>query len=222
MKKLIKLAIIWLSLIICAIAIATPILSQEQPKLEVVAELEVAPGNIAVGSEGRIFLSLHQAYQPELKVVELLNDGSVEPFPDRDWNSIPDEDATGIYSVLGIQADRQGIVWMLDNAEGVPYQEGGTPKVIAWNTTEDRLERVIPIPNPVSRSDSFINDLAVDRVHNALYLADVRGGEGPAIIVVDLNTGLTRRVLSNHSSLQAEDDAPLRNALQSPCRISFW
>ena len=208
MKNPLELPIIWLSLIICAIAIATPILSQEQP-IEVVAELEVAPGNIAVDSEGRIFLSLHQAYQPELKVVELLDDGSIEPFPNRDWNNIPDEDGTGIYSVLGIQADRQDIVWMLDNAEGVPDREGGTPKVIAWNIAEDRLERVIPIPNPVSRSDSFINDLAVDRVHNALYLADVRGGEGPAIIVVDLNTGLTRRVLSNHSSLQAEADAPI-------------
>ena len=74
MKNPLELPIIWLSLIICAIAIATPILSQEQPKLEVVAELEVAPGNIAVGSERRIFLSLHQAYQPELKVVELPND----------------------------------------------------------------------------------------------------------------------------------------------------
>lgn len=215
MKKLREsVKLILLSLSILAIAMVTPVLSQQRqvnnsPELEIVAQLNVAPGNIAVGSDGRIFLSLHQAYQPELKVVELLDNGSVKPFPDRDWNNLPDFDGTGIISVLGIQADRQGIVWMLDNAAGVPYSEGGTPKIVAWNTKKDRLDRFIPIPNPVSRADSFINDLAVDKVHNALYLADVRSDEGPAIIVVDLNTGLSRRVLSNHSSFQPEEDAPI-------------
>ncbi|MEO1341098.1 MAG: L-dopachrome tautomerase-related protein [Cyanobacteria bacterium J06635_13] len=202
------------SLTICAISTYAPILSQEietnsSPELEVVAQLDLPPGNITVGFQGRIFLSLHQAYQPELKVVELLDDGSVTPFPNPDWNNPPNEDRTGIHSVLGIQADSQGIVWMLDNAEGISDESGGTPRVVAWNTQENRLERVIPIPNPVSRPDSFINDLAVDRVNNALYLADVRGEGGPAIIVVDLNTGLSRRVLRNHFSLQLEEDAPI-------------
>lgn len=215
MKRIRRLVqVILLFLVICSIIISTPALSQQRgarhsPELEVVAELNLAPGNIAVSSDGRIFLSLHQAYQPELKVVELLSDGSVKPFPNQDWNNPPDEDGAGFYSVLGIQADRQGIVWMLDNAAGISYEEGGIPKVAAWNTESNRLEQIIPIPNPVSRSDSFINDLAVDRAHNALYLADVRSDEGPAIIVVDLNTGLTRRILRNHSSLQPEENAPI-------------
>ncbi|MEM8805134.1 MAG: L-dopachrome tautomerase-related protein [Cyanobacteria bacterium P01_G01_bin.38] len=177
--------------------------------LETVAELDVAPGNIAVGPDGRIFLSLHQAYQPDLNVVELLGDGTVVPFPNPAWNDPPNAKGVGLNSVLGIQVDQQGVAWMLDNAEGVSAEEGGVPRVVGWNTRSNQLEQIISIPTPVARSDSFINDLAVDNIHNALYLADVRSDQGPAIIVVDLETGFSRRVLSNHISLQPEADAPI-------------
>ncbi|MFK8184759.1 MAG: L-dopachrome tautomerase-related protein [Phormidesmis sp.] len=184
-------------------AIASPI------ALEKIAELTVAPGNIAVNPDGRIFMSLHQAYQPEFNVVELLSDGSVVPFPNSAWNNPPGIDGIGMNSVLGIQADRQGIVWMLDNAAGVSAEEGGVPRVIGWNTASDQLEKVIPIPSPVARPGSFINDLAVDNVRNTLYLADIVSDQGPAIIVVDVETGRSRRVLIGHPSLQPEADAPI-------------
>ena len=43
--------------------------------LEIVATLEKGPGNIAVTPQGRIIISLHQFYDPEYRVMELLPDG---------------------------------------------------------------------------------------------------------------------------------------------------
>ena len=46
-----------------------------------VAELDRGPGNVTVTPEGRIILPLHQFYEPDLRVVELMRDGLLGPFP---------------------------------------------------------------------------------------------------------------------------------------------
>ena len=166
--------------------------------LEVMAELNQGPGNITVTPAGRIIISQHQFFKPELRVVEVLPDGRTVPFPNRAWSSAPGDDGIGLHSVLGLRADRRGVVWMLDNG-------GEVPRVVAWDTVADRLHRVIPIPPPATRPGSMHNDLAVDLVHNAIYIADFGGDRGPALVVIDLNTGQARRLLEGHASVQAED-----------------
>src|SRR5436190_21833864 len=49
--------------------------------IEQVAALDYPPGNIAVASDGRVFLTLHPDGKPPQKVVELV-DGKPVPFPD--------------------------------------------------------------------------------------------------------------------------------------------
>ena len=166
--------------------------------LEIVATLEKGPGNIAVTPEGRIIISLHQFYEPEYRVMELLQDGRLVPFPNEDWSRPPAADGVGLNAVLGLRADRRGVVWMLDNG-------GKVPKVVAWDTQFNRLHRIIHIPEPVTRPGSLHNDLAVDRVNEALYIADIGGDKGPAVVVVDLKTGQSRRLLEGHPSVLAED-----------------
>ena len=177
--------------------------AQELPPLpdaqfEVVATLEEGPGNITVTPAGQIIYSHHQFYDPEYRVMELRADGRVAPWPTEDWSRAPGEDGIGLNAVLGLRSDPRGVVWLLDNG-------GDVPKVVAWNTATNDLERVIHIPAPATRPGSFHNDLAVDLVNQALYLADIAGDTGPAIVVVDLTTGFSRRVLVGHPSVQAED-----------------
>ncbi|MEM8838343.1 MAG: L-dopachrome tautomerase-related protein [Pseudomonadota bacterium] len=176
--------------------------------LEIIAELAEGPGNIAVGPGGRVFLTMHQAFGPSLKLVELLRDGSTRPYPDSEWAYAPDADGVGLHAPLGLQVDQSGVLWVIDNAAGVSL-DAGVPKVFAWDTREEALHRVISIPAPYSTPNSFINDLAVDRANNALYLADVRGTDGPALVVIDLETGEMRRRMVNDASFQLEDDAPI-------------
>ena len=75
------------------------------PRLEVVAELSQAPGNIAVTPEGRLIISQHALYMPPHPVIELLPDGSTKPFPNEQWAVKPGKDGIGLTSVLGIQSD---------------------------------------------------------------------------------------------------------------------
>jgi len=49
-------------------------------RLEVVATLNEAPGNIAVSPDGRIFFSFHPEGHPNIRVAELV-DGKPRPFP---------------------------------------------------------------------------------------------------------------------------------------------
>jgi sugar lactone lactonase YvrE len=169
--------------------------------MEVVARLEQVPGNITVTGQGRILISLHQHFSPELRVVEVLPDGSLTPFPTESWNDPEQPASQRLDSVLGIQVDTEGIVWMLDNG----MRSGVTPKLVGWNLEEDRLEDVIALPQPASRDDSFLNDLAVDRTHQTIYIADPTRGEHQALIVVDLNSGTARRILESHPGVSAED-----------------
>lgn len=169
--------------------------------LEVVAELPTAPGNLTFTPEGRLIISLHQFYEPTHRVTERTQDGHLLPFPNLDWNDPQMNPEQSMHSVLGLQCDANGIVWMLDNAMFV----GVPPKLIGWDIHTHSLARLIQLPAPITRPGQFVNDLAVDLTHNAIYIADPALDGPAALIVVDLNTGRCRRVLENHVSVMPED-----------------
>jgi len=168
--------------------------------IEVVAEIDQGPGNITVTPDGRILVSLHQFFGTEMRVAEVLPDGALVPFPDA-WWAVGFQSRLALNSVLGIQSDPRGVVWMLDNG----MRDGVIPKLVGWDTQSNRLERLITLPRPVTAENSFVNDLAVDRDHDAIYIADPAGGDNAALIVVDLRTGTSRRVLEGHQSVVPED-----------------
>jgi sugar lactone lactonase YvrE len=193
--------VVWLSLAMHPPAAAqTDELTDE---LEIVAEFpaEHPPGNITIAPGGRIIMSQHQFFGAPLRVVELLADNSVVPFPNQAWSSQPNEKGIGLNSVLGVRADKNGVVWMLDRSEG----KGQPGKIVGWDTENDQLYQVIYLPQPIIPEDSFLNDLAVDLDHSAIYLTDTAGGNNSALIVVDLITGFSRRVLEGDVSTRPED-----------------
>ena len=167
---------------------------------EVVAKLdaETPPGNIAVGPNGRIFLSVHEFYARPLRVVELLKDGSTRPYPTPEWaTAAQQQEQGGLYGVLGINIDKNGILWLLDTSG--PERAG---RLVAWDTQNERLQRVIYLAKPVISDNSFLNDFAIDTKNQAIYIADTGAG---AIIVVDLNTGQARKVLHSAKQTKAEN-----------------
>lgn len=180
---------------------------------EIYAQVQEGPGNIAVGPDGRVFLSLHQFFQPTFRVVEVSRDGTLKPYPNETWAKSPGPDGVGLNAVLGIRADAQHRLWMLDNG-------GAVPKLVVWDTLADRLAHVIYLPPPhVSPPGAFHNDLALDPANARAYLADVGIGGRPGIVVVNLNTGLSRRVLEGHPSVQAEPNAPIEIDGKRPTMI---
>ncbi len=106
-----------------------------------------------------------------------------------------------MHTVLGLRSDENSVVWMLDRSSG----EGQPGKIVAWDTINEELDRVIYLPQPIIKDSPFLNDLAVDLEHNAIYITDTAGGDDSALIVVNLNTGFSRRVLEGDKSTRPED-----------------
>ena len=178
------------------------------PELEVAARLDDRPGNPALTPDGRFIVSLHPFPFGEpspYRVIEVLEDGGTRPFPNEGWSTEPDEDGVGLSAVIGVQSDRRGVVWILDmGGEGLP------PKLVAWDTRRDELHRVLTIPPHATVPNSFQQDLAIDEVRGAIFIADVGRGDlfgpsNPAIVAVDLRTGHAWRALEGHPSLQPEE-----------------
>ena len=162
--------------------------------------LQEAPGNIAVSADGRVFISLHQFYEPRYSVVEVRPDGSITPFPNAAMNDRSAASAPHLDSVLGIRADSQGIVWMLDN--GMRGQV--PPKLVAWDLGANKLHKIIEFPPAIAPKGEFVNDLAIDTRRHAIYISDPASGQDAGLIVVDLQTNKLRRVLQGHASMLPE------------------
>lgn len=169
-------------------------------ELQVIARLDQGPGNLTVSADGRIFVSLHQHFSPKLRVAEIVDGGQLIPFPNAAWNDTARPDSLRLDSVLGVQYDTEGIVWLLDNG----MRSGITPKLVGWDLEKDTLYRTILLPEPITLPNSFLNDLAVDRDSGHIYIADPTRGNQAAIIVVDIANGSARRVLEAHSSVVPE------------------
>ena len=73
---------------------------------------------------------------------------------------------------------------------------------------------MIHLPPPTSRPSSFFQDFAIDLAHDAIYIADAGIGVGfdqpaPALVVVYLKSGASRRVLENAECVRGETSATM-------------
>jgi hypothetical protein len=174
----------------------------EKQELELVARLDGSVGNITFTPDQRVIFSYHPFFNPSVRVAELLAGGKTRPFPNVAWNTPRAGTDQYLDSVLGLRGDENGIVWLLDAGT----RSGLTPKIVAWDTRNNRLHKVLYIPQPISLPTSFIQDLILDVKRQKIYLADEGigpGGDGSqaALIVIDIRTGLGRRLLQGHESV---------------------
>ncbi len=168
---------------------------------KVISKLDKAPGNLTVTGDGRVIMSLHQFYEPDFTVVELKNNKSISPFPNVELTAHDSHAKLKLDSVLGIFADKKGVVWMLDNG----LRSTSIPKVVGWNTKTNKLQQTYMLPTPITVTDSFINDLVVDTVRKHIFISDPAGGKNAALIVINMKTGIARRVLEGHKSVIPEN-----------------
>lgn len=164
---------------------------------EVFATVEQSVGNIAFTHEGDLVYSHHPFFNPAYRVVKYdAKTKTKKPFPNEAWNTPRETDDHYLSNVLGIRNDANGIVWMLDMGGRNPI----TPKIVGWNTVTDKLERIYYLPETSLAPTSQPNDMVVDTKHGVFVIADEgigNGGDGStaALIVVDMKTGFTRRLL---------------------------
>jgi len=172
--------------------------------LQVVADLDLPPGNIAVTAEGRVFFSFHPEASPDISVAEWV-DGKAVPFPSPDFQP-GGSDPRRFQTVLSLRVDRQGRLWTLDNA-----QHGlGQPRLLAFDLDTHEVVHQHDFDSEVAGLGSHLNDFQIDPTGKKVYIADASiFAMTPAIVVYDIEREQARRLLEGHVSVAAEAFAPV-------------
>ncbi len=173
----------------------------EEVKLEIVAELDVRPANIAVSAEKRIFLTIHPFEDYKYAVVELMADGTLKPYPNEEWSSKPDKQGKGITAAIGISATFDGEMYVLDIGSS-EHQA----KIFAWDMNTNEIADVYYIPNHVTTEQSFFQDISFDWSKKFFFIADMGQADlakpaRPALVTLGQLNGYARRLFDSHPFL---------------------
>lgn len=168
-------------------------------KPEIAAELTFGPAGLTMTPRGDLIISLHQAFLPVDRVIRITKEGEISPFPNAAIASNTEQHNSPYWldSVQGLECDDAGIVWMVDNGR----RGESIPKLFAWDTRKNQLHRIIYLPSPTTLKTSFLDDLAIDPEEPFVYICDPANGTDAGLLVIDLSSGLARRVLQGHHSV---------------------
>ncbi|WP_200974814.1 L-dopachrome tautomerase-related protein [Echinicola sp. 20G] len=188
--------IILLSLITLSISINEKAFGQNG-SLEIIAELPIRPGDVAVSKSGRVFATIHSLGSRNLQLIEIKGRNRFEPFPSKSLqkNENPASDQS-LDSPLGLIFDKEDRLWVIDMG-----QELGKTRLWCFDIDQKKVLRKIELPESVAPKGSFIQDVAIDYEHQWAYLADINN---PGIIALDMATETARR-FGGAKELEAED-----------------
>jgi sugar lactone lactonase YvrE len=136
-----------------------------------------------------------------VSVAEIVN-GQPQPYPNEEWNK-PGEPASHFVCVQSVYVDESDHLWILDPAS--PKMQGvvkGGPKLLKVDLQKNKVVQVIRFNEEIAPTKSYLNDVRIDLEGQHAFITD--SGLG-AIVVVDLKSGKSRRVLDDHPSTKAED-----------------
>jgi len=149
-------------------------------------------------SNGRTFVCYpHNDGSAGTRIGELRSDGSVQPYPNTDWNNwTPGTPAAQKFvRTNSIRFGPDGYLWIVDT--GTPKTDGAVvqngPKLIAVDISTNQVVKSIGLDN-VAREKSFVDDLRFNGSY--IYITDAGV---PALIVHNTQTGQSCRTLENDS-----------------------
>lgn len=176
----------------------------DSQRLEVVADLDYPPGNIAVSADERIFITLHPEARPPVNLVEWV-EGRTRPWPNAAMQP-GGSDPQALHEVLSIRIDQQQRLWALDNGK-----HGLKPgRLLAFDLSSGDVVHSYTFPRELIGLGSHLNDFQVSPDGQTLYIADASFfARTPAILVYDVATQQARRVISDHPSVDAEHYLPV-------------
>lgn len=158
---------------------------------------------VAVSNERRIFVNFPRWSPIPFSVTEII-DSQLVPYPDEEWNdweaSTPPNNH--FVCVQSVYVDKENFLWILDPASlGGSVVQGGA-KLLKIDLHTDSIIQTIFFNDEIAPAQSYLNDIRVDTEENYAYITD--SGIG-ALIVVNLISGESRRLLANHYSTKAEN-----------------
>lgn len=215
-----------LALLSGAALLSSPASAQDKPSgqatLSKVASFDHQVTGITVSKDGRIFVNFPRWSEDAPISVAELKDGKPVPFPNADWNGWRNTKSdtvnpkTHFVCVQSVVADQQDRLWVVDAAApAMAHVIKDGPKLVGIDLKTNTVVKTIPFDTSTVLQASYINDVRIAPDGKTAYLTD-SGAEG-ALIVVDLDSGSAKRVLSGHTSTMPDksvtvqyDGKPLR------------
>jgi hypothetical protein len=173
-------------------------------QVEIVAELDITPGNVAASKDGRMFASVHGMRRGPAQLIEIKpGKNNWQAFPNKSWNAAPGSGPNVLNSAHGVAIDSRDRLWVTDHGNWMPEKaEPAQPKLVAFDIHTRRTVFRMDFPESIGPRGGIMQDLAVDAERGFIYIADC--GPTPAIVVVDTNRKTARR-FTDHPSLNAEN-----------------
>ncbi len=180
--------------------------------LTLVAEFDHQVTGVTVSEDGRTFVNFPRwTEDTAVSVAELLSDGTLRPYPDDEWNCWRNAKKHDVSAsdhwvcVQAVVADGRGSVWVLDPAApATSHLVPGGAKLVRIALDGDRVAQTLSFDASVAPEGSYLNDVRFSPDGRHAYLTD--SGATGALVVVDVDAGTARRVLSGHPSTQPEPD----------------
>lgn len=161
---------------------------------------------VSVSHSGRIFANFPRWRETvEYSVVENKSNTENTPYPDKRWNgwhlgeNVEDSLFLAVQSVVSDQND----LYVLDTRNALWKGVIDAPRIFVFDLQNDSLKDILILSDGSYKPNSYMNDLRVDHRTNAIYMTD---SNEPALVVYDLKTRQSKRVLDKHYSTTAEMD----------------
>ena len=166
------------------------------------------PTGVTVSQTGRIFVNFPRWGDPVAATVAELVDGQAVPYPNAEVTALNLADAAKTFvSVQSVVVDPDDRLWVLDTGSinFAPVVEGG-PKLVGIDLSTNKIFKTIRFSGDVVLPTTYLNDVRFDLRRGeggVAYITDSSGTGPNGIIVVDLASGTSRRLLDNHPSTKA-------------------
>ena len=165
---------------------------------------------VTVSQEGRIFVNFPRWGDPVPFTVAEVVDGQPAPYPNADITTLDLANAADTFvSVQSVVIDPDNRLWVLDTGSinFAPVVPGG-PKLVGIDLETNTIFQTIRFPNDVVLPTTYLNDIRFDLTRGeggVAYITDSSDTGPNGLIVVDLATGESRRLLNNHPSTKAQE-----------------
>lgn len=183
---------------------------KEKNQIQVVASSTKQWTGVAVSKDGRLFVNYPTwSDNVPIKVAEIIN-GKIKAYPDMNWNQ--DKNNESFSAVQSVVIDKKDRLWILDTRN--PQFKGvlnNGPILYQFNLNSNKKEKEYHFSEGVYKTNSYFNDVRIDTNKEIAYITDSGNG---AIIVLNLKTGNSRRLLDSHSSTESETDHLICNGIK--------
>lgn len=194
-----------------------PLPATPDARLEEVARFDHQVTGVTVTEDDRVFVNFPRwTEDTDVSVAELLPDGRLRPYPDAHWNAWRNAKKNALspadrwVCVQSVVADGRGSLWVIDPAApAAAFLVQGGPKLVRIDLARDEVAQTIHFDEAIAREGSYLNDVRLSPDGRHAYITD--SGTRGALVVVDIESGRSRRLLDGHPSTQLEKDVVVKH-----------